>query len=486
METRRRHSLPGRPLRPGTWPVRWRLALASAGLTLAILLVFGAMVGHFAGQRVRDDFDREVRDAAQTIASELSVVETATGTYLIRGPGLDDVVLPNDASVRIFDAYGDLLDQSTGAADLGPPVGVGIRDYLRMTVATESLDGPNGALSGYVQYARSEAPVGSTIARIWLLVAVGVFAGTLLASLAGLAIAERAMRPVASLTAKAREVAATRDPSRHIPPPQADDEVGELARTLEQMLRSLDAARTEREEAMQRQREFVADASHELRTPLTSVLANLELLETSLGPDDSERREAVASALRSSKRMTNLVGDLLLLARADAGREAERGPCDLAKIARNASTEMDPVFDGRTLSVDASSPVSIEGNSEELHRMIVNLLDNAIQHTPPDTHVHLCAKSENGGALVEVADDGPGIPKEMRDEVFDRFVRGTGSADRSSGTGLGLAIVRAVAKSHGGTAEVVQSKPGGALFRVQLRGVFLRPQPQSEGSWAGA
>ena len=90
------------------------------------------------------------------------------------------------------------------------------------------------------------------------------------------------MRPISSLTATAREIAETGDPSRHMPEPKADDEVGELARTLEQMLRSLDAARAEREAAMKKQREFVADASHELRTPLTSILANLELLQASL------------------------------------------------------------------------------------------------------------------------------------------------------------------------------------------------------------
>lgn len=458
-----------RPLRPGSWPVRWRLALASAGLTLAILLVFGAMVGHFTGQRVRDDFNRELRDTVQTLASELSVVETPTGTYLIRGPGLDDVVLPNDATVRVFDAEGAVVDESTGAVDLGPPIGAGLRRLGGMTAATEPLAGPNGALSGYVQYARRETPVDSTIARIWLLVAVGVSAGTLLASLAGLAIADRAMRPVATLTARAREVGATRDPSRHIPPPQADDEVGELARTLEQMLRSLDAARTEREETMQRQREFVADASHELRTPLTSVLANLELLEASLGTEDLERREAVASALRSSRRMTSLVGDLLLLARADAGRDAERAPCDLAVIARDAAAEITPVLGDHELSVDIESSVPLEGNSEELHRMIVNLLDNAVQHTPAGTRIELRTGSHNGSAYVDVADDGPGIPEATREEVFDRFVRGSGPADRSKGTGLGLAIVRAVARSHEGTAAVEESAAGGALFRIELR-----------------
>ncbi len=151
--------------------------------------------------------------------------------------------------------------------------------------------------------------------------------GTALAFLAGLAVARRAMRPVTRLTAAAREVARTRDPSTTLPKPSANDEVADLAHTLEDMLGELGAARSETESALARQREFVADASHELRTPLTSILANLELLETEL---KGEQAEIAESALRSSRRMRRLVADLLLLARADAGRQAPRKPVDLA------------------------------------------------------------------------------------------------------------------------------------------------------------
>ena len=142
---------------------------------------------------------------------------------------------------------------------------------------------------------------------------------------------QRAMRPIAGLTRAAREVARTRDPDITLPKPQANDEVAELAHTFEDMLRELGAAREETEETLARQRKFVADASHELRTPLTSILANLELLEAELA---GEQRDMADSALRSSRRMRRLVGDLLLLARADAGRDVPRGPVDLAAVAR--------------------------------------------------------------------------------------------------------------------------------------------------------
>jgi two-component system OmpR family sensor kinase len=460
-----------RLLKPGSWPLRWRLAAVSAGLTLVILMLFGAVIGGVATQRIRDDFNSEVRSAVQILASEFQIEYPAFGPpRALKGPRLTDFVLPDDASARVLDIHGDVRAGTQGSALLGPPK-AGISDHGGIRVATEPIVDESGTTTGYVQYGRSVEHVDSTVDRLWLFIAAGVFFGTLLASFAGVAIARRAMRPIASLTATAREIATTRDPSRQMPEPAVEDEVGELALTLEQMLRSLDAARAEREGAMQKQREFVADASHELRTPLTSVLANLELLQASLGgPGQTEDREVVDSALRSSKRMSRLVGDLLLLARADAGRLDKHHRCDLAEIAGDAAAEAAALMGDRTLTVDNDRPLRVEGSSDELHRMVLNLLDNAARHTPAGSTIELSLREEGGDAIVEVADDGPGIPIAMRTQIFDRFVRGEGPADtaRGTGTGLGLAIVGAVTDSHGGSVEALESKSGGALFRARI------------------
>ena len=463
-------------LRPGSWPVRWRLAGVSAGLTLVILLVFGAVIGQVATSRIRDDFNREVSGAAQSLAAEIRIVSTPISTFF-RGPKLDDYVRPDGASARIFDVNGNLLKESTGASKLGPPT-AGLSNYGQMRVATAWVTSDTGATTGYVQYGRSIAHVDSTVDRLWLFIAAGILGGTLLASLGGLAIASRAMRPISALTLTARQIAATGDPSRHMPDPKAEDEVGELAHTLEQMLRSLDAARTEREAAMKKQREFVADASHELRTPLTSVLANLELLQASLRDSRQEENRAMTdSALRSSRRMSRLVGDLLLLARADAGRVGKHRPCDLAEIAGNAAAELAPVLGDRRLEIENDNPLPVHGNPDELHRLVLNLLDNAGRYTPPGARIELRLRRQGADAVLEVADDGPGISPQLRGQVFDRFVRGDGPADTAvgPGSGLGLAIVRAVAASHGGTVEVSESTSGGALFRVRLP---LQPSKQ--------
>jgi signal transduction histidine kinase len=468
----------GRRLRPRNWPVRWRLAATSAGLTLIILLVFGAVVGKVATNRIRADFNGEVRSAAQTLAAEIRIGYTPLGTVFQR-PSLDDFVRPDEATARVYDLSGNLLEHS-GDDPLGP-IEPGLSTFRGDRVATAAVHNPeSGVTTGYIQYGRSLAHVDSTVNRLWLFIAAGVLGGTLLASLAGLAIAGRAMRPVSSLTASAREIAETGDPSRHMPEPKMDDEVGELARTLEQMLRSLDAARTEREAAMKKQREFVADASHELRTPLTSILANLELLrELALNdPGQDDEQAMIDSALRSSQRMTRLVGDLLLLARADAGRVGAHRRCDLAEVAGDAAVEAAPLMGDRELAVENERAVWLQGNPDELHRMILNLLDNAARHTPPTATVELRLRAENGAAIVEVDDDGPGIAPGLRTQIFDRFVRGDGPADTATGpgSGLGLAIVQAVAASHSGTAEVEESSRGGALFRVRIP-ITSTPKP---------
>ena len=218
---------------------------------------------------------------------------------------------------------------------------------------------------------------------------------------------------------------------------------------------------------------------HDLKSPLTSVLANLELLQASLaGADQAEDREVVDSALRSSRRMSRLVSDLLLLARADAGQLGQHGRCDLAEIAGEAAAEAAPLMGERHLVVDNDRPVRVEGNTDELHRMVLNLLDNAARHTPPHATVELSLREDDGAAVLEVADDGPGIPAAMRSQIFDRFVRGEGPADtaRGNGTGLGLAIVSAVAASHGGSVEATESASGGALFRARIP--IARPEAQ--------
>jgi len=314
-----------------------------------------------------------------------------------------------------------------------------------------------------VQYGRPISDTEDTVARVELFLLLGVLAGTGLALLAGVMISRRAMAPIAELTSTAAEIARTRDPSRGVPQSKADDEVAELAHTLEGMLRELDTAHGETESMLARQRRFIADASHELRTPLTSVLANLELLADSLHGDQGE---AARSALRSSQRMRRLVADLLLLARTDVGRVVQREPCDLAQIVVEAAGELGPVSGDHDIVLDVHQ-ATVEAARDELYRLTINLLENALSHTPPGTSIAVWTGAADGQVTLIVEDNGPGVPAELAPTIFERFVRGAG--DRGGSFGLGLAIVKAVAESHGGTVSLERTGEGeGARFVVRL------------------
>jgi len=454
--------------------VRWRLALTSASLTFAILLLFAWVIGVFTAGQVRANFDNDLRLAAADLQAQIRVAPAYTGGFKLQGPpDLLEAASAGGAAVRVVGTSGAVLVETNLAPKLPPPsedlqTSEGYRVVSRPLFAS-SVGGP----VAFVQYAKRESSVNATIGRVKGFVTLGVLAGTALALLAGLAVARRAMSPIVRLTDAAKRVAQTRDPTMALPKPKADDEVADLARTLEEMLAALDAARGETEAALARQREFVADASHELRTPLTSVLANLELLETSLTGED---REIAESATRSSRRMRRLVGDLLLLARADAGREAPRRTVDFGSVVRDAAAEAAPVAAAHEVAVDAPDDLLVLGSPDDLHRLVLNLIENAVAHTPAGTSVHVGVGAEGDRVRLEVADDGPGVSAEVRARIFERFVRGGG--DGARGSGLGLAIVDAVARTHGGTVRLGDDDGArGARFVVDLPGTSEAPDP---------
>jgi two-component system OmpR family sensor kinase len=468
------------------FPIRWRLALTSAGLTLVILAVFAVVTGAFTADRLRSDFDNELHVRAADLKDRIRVArEFPSGRIILEQTDLVQVIVnvaaSGDGAVRVIDTKGDVVAPSAGAPNLGPP-GEGVRQVGPYRVASVPLYAGALVPVAYLQYGKKRQTLGETVDRVRILLAAGVLGGAILAMLAGLAVARRAMAPVGRLTRAAKHVAQTRNPTISLPKPASEDEVADLARTLEEMLHALDQAQGETEAALRRQRQFVADASHELRTPLTSVLANLELLEASL---EGEDQELAASALRSSRRMRGLVADLLLLARADAGRRLGREPVDLGQVVREAAAEVAPLAADHEVAVaiegprpgsepsaradeGTEAPVGVEGSTDELQRLVRNLLENALVHTPSGTRVEASAWMDDGTATIEVRDEGPGVPPELRERVFDRFVRGDGDGGGPPGTGLGLAIVRAVAERHGGSVELGDAPGGGARFTVRL------------------
>jgi two-component system OmpR family sensor kinase len=461
-------------------PVKLKVAVLSAAITFVILCLFAVVVGTVAQRRIVGGFDDDLRANVGELQDRITLQQNPDGTIQLRESDTETLraFAVGDAIVRVVDTANRTRWASDPGVRLGPPIG-GVTDIGDLHVTSRELVVPGPPPSeafnllprpvaqpvGYVQYAKPEQSVQKTVNRVRLLLGLGVLGGTLLAFLGGLLVAKRAMRPIAGLTRAAREVARTRDPDITLPKPQANDEVSDLAHTFEDMLGELSAARGETEDTLARQRKFVADASHELRTPLTSILANLELLEAELA---GEQREMAGSALRSSRRMRRLVGDLLLLARADSGRELPRVPVDLSAVAAEAAREAAALSSEHPLSLDLPGPVTVSGVADDLHRLAGNLIENALIHTPPGTPVTVSVRREGAAAVLEVSDRGPGVPQAMRALVFERFARGGGDTAPPGSSGLGLAIVRAVTDAHDGRVELGDAEGGGARFVVTL------------------
>jgi len=456
-------------------PIKWRLAGGSAMLTCVILASFAALVGVLTDRQLRGQFNDEVRTNAEQLAQALHLRWISNSGNLNcnkQEVSLRDYTSAEHVQIRIFNQAGSLLCTQKdvrvkgvkflpATPNLGMPAREGSYQEEGYWVVAQQLDVEG--FPAWLLYARPLSDIDHTLARVRAILLLGVLGGTVLALLGGLATAARAMRPIKQLTEAAREIERTRDPTLRVPLPESEDEVAELARTVEGMLGALEAARADTHDALERQREFVADASHELRTPLTSLLANLELLAEELGGDQADTAQA---ALRSARRMRRLVGDLLLLARADARRTQSRGPTDLADVLLEAASELGPMAEDHELSIDAQ-PAIVPGVKDDLHRLTLNLIENAARHTPPGTHIRASTAVENGSAMLTVEDDGPGIPPELGPRVFDRFVRGPGTGNR--GSGLGLAIVRAVAESHGGTVTLEHPAAGaGTRFVIEI------------------
>lgn len=284
----------------------------------------------------------------------------------------------------------------------------------------------------------------------------------------GLYLVRVGLRPLREIEETAGAIAAG-DLSRRIENTDQGTEVGRLGGALNTMLGQIESAFSERSASEARLRRFIADASHELRTPLSAVTAYAELFRRGARdrPDDLER--AMAGIERESARMAVLVDDLLLLARLDQGRPLERKQVDLSELAGEAVDAARAVEPERPIELEAPEPLVVPGDPGRLRQVIDNLLANVRAHTPSSAAAKVRVRRENGSAVVEVADEGPGLTDEQAGKVFDRFYRGDPSRSRDAGSsGLGLAIVAAVAEAHGGDVSVRSVNGHGATFRVQL------------------
>ncbi|HET6534078.1 MAG TPA: ATP-binding protein [Actinoplanes sp.] len=440
--------------------LRARLSLVSV-LAVAIGLLAGGLllvgVLNFALLRA---VNTEATDTARAVAN--LVDQDSLSVPIPASPGVQVQVVDPQGRVRAVSATADRLvpilypDELRGLADgdarVIPGDRIGLTGPVRVVVADAGRPGDPVR----VLVARSTADVaqGVRILRVTLLVAFPLL--VLLLGAVAWRVVGAALRPVEALRSGAEEITGAARSDR-LPVPDSRDEIHRLAVTLNGMLHRLDAARA-------RQRAFVADAAHELRSPLATMRTELEVAQRL--PDSTEWPALADDLLADVDRLSRLVDDLLLLARADDAVTTTR-----AAAAPAATVELGGLLGEVAARYPAvrydrpEQPVYTPGNRDALGRVVANLLDNATRHAAGE--VVLTVAADGGYQRISVCDDGPGIPAADRERVFQRFTRLDDARARDAGgTGLGLAIVRELVRQHHGTVTLGDAHPG---LRVDVR-----------------
>jgi two-component system, OmpR family, sensor kinase len=357
--------------------------------------------------------------------------------------------------------------------DVGPePVTVRSIDNPNVEWRAMTVHGPNGEIT---TVAMDLSEVQSTVrALIWSQVGIGA-AVLLVLGVVGYAVVHRSLRPLAEVEQTAAAIAAGQL-DRRVPQRDPRTEVGRLSLALNGMLAQIQRAVASSESSAakarsseERMRRFITDASHELRTPLTTIRGFAELYRQGAATDV----EMLMSRIESeSRRMGLLVEDLLLLARLDAQRPLERRRVDLLTLATDAVHDARSIAPKRKITMevlDGPGTPEVLGDEARLRQVLGNLVANALQHTPETAGVTVRVGTDRDNAVLEVADEGPGMRKEDAQRVFERFYRADSSRTRASGgTGLGLSIVDSLVYAHGGRVSVTTAPGMGCRFRVKL------------------
>ncbi len=458
-----------------------RLVLTAVSLVAVVSLLIGTTTTIVMRDYLTDQLDEKVQAAAERAAGPLqagaSMERPLRADVGNQGPGtvvaLPDIDKPGavilterraDTELLPRDAYAALedVDADGEVHEVDVP---GYGEYRAYAVDTQL---------GRLVLGLPTEDVDETLASLIKAEIVLALLGMLLATMIGLTLVRRQLRPLREVATTAHAVAALPlaegavGVTERVPDHLTDEqtEVGQVGAALNALLSHVEVSLDMRHRSEQRVRQFVADASHELRTPLTTIAGYTELARKRPG-DHEAAATALAKVEEEAARMTELVQDLLLLARIDSGRPLEREPVDLTHLLLEA------VSDAQVLAPDhhwrlelPDEVIEVLGDEPRLHQVVTNLLTNARKYTPAGTTVTVTARP--GGFTVH--DDGPGFPPEILDVAFERFARGDASRHREhgeGGVGLGLSLVRAIVGAHGGTVTLA-SDPGDTRIDVAL------------------
>jgi heavy metal sensor kinase len=461
--------------------IRFRLTAWYAAVLIIVFLGLGFSFRYVLARQVRADVDHQILATALKVKSQIRITRgglLAPETGVFSFPSLLLQIVDNNrvvqtASENVGNNYLPVATAPSGSA--APVYGTFLFNNTRIrTVQLPLIVQQSGSPDTYVGYIAVGEPLvqaDETIAHVNRLVIFASLAGVVIAAATGWFLAGRALRPVDRITAAAASIASDDGGSRlrttRLDVPPAGDELARLASAFNRMLDRL-------QETFEGQRRFIADASHELRTPLTAIRGNLDVVSRQVDAGSlsaSDLNDALVDLRRESQRMNRLVEDLLTLAKAEASSEGSVrvAPVQLAAVAEDALRTASSLANGQSLELETQAEATVLGDREQLTRVLVILLDNAIRYTPPSGAITVTVGRTGERGFMRVRDTGSGIAREHLPHLFDRFYRAESSRQRQTGgTGLGLAIASAIVDAHGGAIEVASELGHGSEFTVWL------------------
>jgi signal transduction histidine kinase len=377
--------------------------------------------------------------------------------------------------IQLIDTYGDVVVKSDNLGDQELPLDpdlvqrgfwgeaaigtVVAGDGSRVRLMVSPLFFWNEVL--LLEVGQSLQNVDDTMSQVRWAIFGGVLITLVLVGISGGVIVRRALSPVEQITRTAQSIESSSDLNRRVDYVGPTDEIGRLATTFDHMIEHL-------HRVFESQKHFIADASHDLRGPLTVIQGNLDLLKRNLS--DQERQESLKAMEAETARMEKMANDLLLLAEVESGQIDQQEAVSLKAILAEGFAWGQQQSRNHHIVKGKWEDLVVNGDSEKLTRMTVNLIDNAIKYTPEGGTITLSLFRDGDWARMEVADTGVGIAPEHLPHIFDRFYRADKARSRNKGgTGLGLAIVKGIAEQHGGDV-IVTSDPGkGSIFTVWLK-----------------
>jgi len=458
--------------------VRGRLTLYYVSVLAVALVIVGVLIYVLLARALYVRVD-------ETLQAGVRIAMTSLSNDIAEGQDYADAARSTAAEqsssaqmLAIYDSAGRLLAESgrDGDLDLSLPPLATIPDndeILQTVVESDGDDRHRLAFRSvsvppfeyFVVVGADLEPMDEELEFLRGILAYVVPIALSIAAIGGLFLARKSLSPVVAMADRARRIG-VENLSERLPVANPRDELGHLAETFNELLARLEGS-------LIQQRRFMADASHELRTPVTTTRTAAAVALQQAHRDENEYRDTLKIVEQQATRLSRVVDDMFTLARADAGNYPVRTtPMYLDEVIDEVVRAARVVAGTRNISVDATTVPSaaFTGDEELIRRMVVNLVDNAVRHTPAGTAVRVELDETGSGYAIAVKDQGPGIPQEIRAQIFERFFRADTSRRQGeyNGAGLGLSLARWIARTHGGDVVLARSSPSGSTFVISL------------------